>query len=209
MDHLAVLGGEVALMAGALREADPGTPVAACPGWTVRELAGHLTGIHRWVLAALDGQSPPPFDDTPTDGDLAGTYASAGEEMVETLRRLPADHPCWTFDSSQRSVSFWRRRQVHEIAVHRWDVAPYPLSDEVAEDGLDELVDFWVPRMVRTGRTTLPPGTLHLLTPGRSRQVGEGTPEQTVHGSPGDLLLSLWGRGRPLPGIWGETRLTP
>ncbi len=196
-------------MATALRDADPGAPVAACPGWTVRELAGHLTGIHRWVLAALDGQSPPPLDETPADGDLAETYAATGQELATTLRRLPPDHPCWTFDSGHRTASFWRRRQVHEIAVHRWDVAPYPLDDEVAEDGLDEVVDFWVPRMVRTGRTALPPGTLHLGTTGRSRSVGEGTPEETVHGSSGDVLLALWGRGPQLPGAWGRTRLTP
>ncbi|MCW2601516.1 MAG: hypothetical protein JWM02_3345 [Frankiales bacterium] len=209
MDHLTLLEGEVVAMVDALRAADPGAPVPSCPGWTVRELAGHITGIHRWVLAALSSQTPPPYDGTATDGDLAEVYAAAGEAMVAALRDLPPDHPCWTFDKGNQSASFWRRRQVHEVAVHRWDVAPYVLSDEIAEDGIDEALDLMLPRQLALGRLTLPPGRLHLVSPTRSWSLGEGAPEATLHGSASDLLLSLWGRGTPRPDPWRDAALTP
>lgn len=196
-------------MTSALLAADPAREVAACPGWTVRELAGHVTGVHRWALAALSSDTPPPYDETPTDGDLAEAYAAAGQALVARLRDLPPDHACWTFDKSNRSASFWRRRQVHELAVHRWDVAPYDLTEEVAEDGIDEVLDFMLPRQLHAGRSTLPPGTLHLAAPARSWSIGQGAPETTVNGSASDLLLSLWGRGKALPDPWQQAGLTP
>jgi uncharacterized protein (TIGR03083 family) len=208
MDHLALLAHEVDAMTEALRAADPAAPVEACPGWTMRDLAGHVTGVHRWVLAALSSDAPPPYDETPTDGDLVATYAAAANEMVSALTALPPGHACWTFDRGNRSASFWRRRQLHEIAVHRWDVQPYPLTDEVAVDGLDEVVDFLLPRQLAAGRTTLPDGALELRSPGRTWTLGEGT-TTVVEGPAGELLLSLWGRRTPLPGPWAETRLTP
>jgi uncharacterized protein (TIGR03083 family) len=207
VDHLAVLEGEVAAMTAALAAADPATPVEACPGWTVRELGGHITGVHRWVLAALDGDGPPPYDETP-QADPVAAYDAAAQSLVARLRELPTDHPCWTFDRSNPTASFWRRRQVHEVSVHLWDVAPYELTDAVAEDGIDEVLDFFLPRQVKAGRTTLPAGTLELRTPHRSWTVGEG-PATVVEGSASELLLALWGRGRRLPDPWAGAGLTP
>ena len=110
MDHLALLEGEVVAMTAALRAADPWAPVQACPGWTVRELAGHVTGVHRWALAALNSDTPPSYDEKPVDGDLAEGYAAAGQDLLAALTALPPDHPCWTFDKANQTASFWRRR---------------------------------------------------------------------------------------------------
>ena len=208
MDHLALLTAEVAGMTEALRDADLSAPVAACPGWTVRELGAHVTGVHRWARAALSSDAPPPYDESLPQGDLAEAYAAAAGDLLEALRSTPADQSCWTFDRGNRTASFWRRRQLHEIAVHRWDVRAYELTDEVAQDGIDEVVDFMLPRQVAAGRTTLPDGSLVLTSPGRTWTVGEGEPD-VVEGSAGELLLRLWGRGDPLPGAWATTRLTP
>jgi hypothetical protein len=102
-------------MAQALGEADLSASVTACPGWTVRELAGHLTGAHRWVLAALSSEVPPPLDATPDATDPVGAYAEAAAEMLSALSLLPPDRPCWTFDRTNRTTSFWRRRQLHSV----------------------------------------------------------------------------------------------
>jgi uncharacterized protein (TIGR03083 family) len=209
MDYIAALDSEVAAMAAALKAADPSAPVPACAGWTVRELAGHVTAVHRWALAALSRLTPPPYDESPTDGDLAAAYATAGQALVAGLRDVPADHPCWTFDQSNRTASFWPRRQLHEVAVHRWDVAPYTLSDQVAEDGIGEVLEFWLVRQVGLGRTTLPTSTLRLASADRTWDLGEGDPVQTVKGSASDLQLSLWGRGDLIPSPWREATLTP
>ena len=39
--------------AEAVRAADLDAPVAACPGWQVRDLVGHLGRIHRWATDIL------------------------------------------------------------------------------------------------------------------------------------------------------------
>lgn len=207
--HLDLLEREVAAMTAVLERADPATAVPGCPGWTARELAGHLIGVHRWVLAALDADAPPPFDDTPPDGDLAGSYAEPAGRMLSRLRELPPEHACWTLDRHNPTAAFWRRRQLHEISVHRWDLEPHAVSDLVGEDGVDEVVELMLPRQLGRGRAALPPGTLQLVSPGRTWRIGSGDPVSTVEGSAGELALALWGRGGLLPPEWRAAGLTP
>ena len=196
-------------MTEALRGADPEQGVDACPGWTVRDLAWHLIGVHRWARAALDSDGAPAYDESPIAGDFVETYRLAAQDLLEALRSRDGDSPAWTFDRTNRTASFWHRRQLHEIAVHRWDVEPYPFADDVAIDGIDEVLSFMLPRMQASGRATLAQGSLHLAAPTRSWTIGSGTPETTVESSPGELLLLLWGRAGSLPGAWSEAKLTP
>jgi uncharacterized protein (TIGR03083 family) len=193
MDHLALLEAEVAATAAALRAADPAAPVPACPGWAVQELTNHLTAVHRWVLLALRNEGSPPYDETvPATPD---DYADVAGAMVERLRELPADAPCWTFDRDNRTASFWRRRQLHEVCVHRWDVEQHDLEPAVAADGIDEVVGFFLPRQVALGRTTLPPGRLVLDAGDRSWTLTDGDgPSAVVSADAGTLDLLLWGR---------------
>ncbi len=193
-------------MGRAIAAADPDAPVAACPEWAVRDLVRHLIGVHRWALAALDSSAPPSYDESPIESDLGSAYVHASQALMVRLRELPADHPCWTFDKGNRTAAFWWRRQLHEVAVHRWDIDPYTLTDEVAADGIDEVVDFFAPRQVFLGRVTLPEGGLQLQTPGRVWTFGD-RPFHNLQGCASDLLLRLWGRGAPLPDGWAG--LTP
>lgn len=209
MDHLALLEGEVLAMAAAFGTTDPEQPVASCPDWRVRDLAAHLIGIHRWARAALDSDVPPPYGEPAVTGDLAQAYEVAASDLLEGLRQRSADAPAWTFDKGNRTAGFWRRRQLHEVGMHRWDLQPYRMDDAVAADGVDEVVSFFVPRLVGGGRTVLPEGTLHLAATERSWAIGTGTPGVHLSGSPEDLLLAVWGRGVPLPGPWAGVPLTP
>lgn len=195
-------------MAGVVRDADLAAPVPACPGWTVADVVAHLTGVHRWVLKALDSDGPPPYDEEPQD-DPAGAYERHATALVERLRALAPDTPAWTFDRHDQTAGFWRRRQLHEVSIHRWDVAPYRLSDEVAEDGVDEVLDFFLPRQIGTGRTTVPEGTLRLVSPERAWAFGDGRPVQTAQGTASDLALGLWRRVDLDLGPWGSATLTP
>ena len=207
MDHLALLTDEIIAMTAAFERAPQDQPVAACPGWTVREVTAHLCGVHRWAEAALSTTTAPPaYDESVTGGDLVETYSQVAQSMLNALQQVPTEHACWTFNRQDQTSGFWQRRQLHELSVHRWDVAPYDLSDEVATDGIDEVVDFFLPRQVRTGRTSLPEQQLVLASPGRSWRIGKG-PETIVEGSAGELLLRLWGRAEPLPAAWAS--LTP
>ena len=195
-------------MVGVLRDADLAAPVTACPGWTVADLVAHLSGVHRWVVRALDDDGPPPYDEDPQP-DPVGDYERQATAMVDKLRSLPADAPSWTFDKHDQTAGFWRRRQLHEIAVHRWDVQPYVLEPSVAEDGVDEVLDFFLPRQVGAGRTTVPDGTLRLITPERTWAFGDGRPVQTAQGTASDLCLGLWRRVEIDLGPWGLSKLTP
>lgn len=209
MDHLSLLSHEVAGMSAAIHANDPNQPIDGCPGWTMRELTGHVTGIHRWVLQALENRGAGSYDETPDETDLAEGYDTAANAMLDRLTELPADAPAWTFNRDDQTAGFWRRRQLHELAVHRWDAAPYEISDEVATEGIDEILDFFLPRAITKGLTVLPVATLNLVTPGRTWTLGDTGPETVLEGTPHAVLLTLYQRGSTLPGVWGQTRLTP
>jgi uncharacterized protein (TIGR03083 family) len=206
LDHLALLEVEVAAFAEALRTADLEAPVQACPGWTVRDVASHVTGIHEWVLLALDDNGPPSYDEA-AHPDPVAAYLDASGRMIARLRGMPADAPAWTFDRHDQTAGFWRRRQLHEVSMHRWDVEPFVVDPAVAEDGIDEVLDFFLPRQIAMGRKQLPEGTLRLISLEREWAFGDGRPVVTAHGTASDLLLGLWGRIPQDRQHWGQ--LTP
>jgi uncharacterized protein (TIGR03083 family) len=212
LDFLSLLHDEVGAMTQALASADPGAEVASCPGWTVRDLASHLIGVHTWVTATVGQPKPGAYAEEPVEGDaqqVADAYATAGQALLATLDQVPADTPSWSFDDTNHTAGYWHRRQLHEVSVHRWDVAPYAMQAPVAADGIDEAIDFFVPRMVARGQATLPPGTLRLVSPERSWTIGGGEPEVVAEGSAPDLLLSLWGRRDLIPSPWRDAKLMP
>lgn len=179
-------------MAAALRAADPARDVPSCPGWTVQDLTNHLTAVHRWVLGALRDEGSPPYDERPASPE---DYAAAGAQMVARLGELPLDAPCWTFDRDDRTAAFWRRRQLQEVSVHRWDVEQHEIDDTIAAAGVDEVVSFFLPRQLALGRTTVPEGGLVLVAPTRTWELLPGAePAARVVGSAADLNLLLWGR---------------
>lgn len=205
MDRIALLAGEVAAFAAGLRSADLGAPVASCPGWVVRDLVAHLTGVHRWATAALASTDAPSYDEV-ASADPASDYLVAGEELLAALRATDPGAPAWTFDKGNRTASFWQRRQLHEVAVHRFDLDGQVCSDEVALDGVDEVMTFFAPRQIALGRTELPGGALVVRSGDRTWALGSGA-AVVVEGSPSAVLLRLWGRGEPLPEGWAG--LTP
>src|SRR5689334_22422328 len=145
MDHLALLEGEVVAMAAALRAADLSAPVPACPGWTRQELANHMTAVHRWVRLALDDTGSPPYDESVVSSP--DEYERVATDLVGRLKELAPDAPCWTFNRDNQTTSFWRRRQLQEVSIHRWDADEHDLDAAIAADGVGEVVDFFLPRM--------------------------------------------------------------
>jgi uncharacterized protein (TIGR03083 family) len=193
VDHLALLEDEVAAMAAALRAADPARAVECCPGWAVQDLTNHISAVHRWVLGALLNEGSPPYDESvPSTAD---DYAVAARAMVERLRELPSDAPCWTFNKDDQTAGFWRRRQLQEVSIHRWDVDQHGIAPVVAADGVSEVLDFFLPRMISRGKATLPAGTLTLDDGAQTWTLAAGDgPTARVSGTTEDLNLALWGR---------------
>jgi uncharacterized protein (TIGR03083 family) len=221
---IAALRADGPALQGAVTETGPGAAVPSCPGWTVADLVEHLTVLLRWVRETAprgvtdkpaDRVTPVPRPDWPDalDGlhrELTGT--------IETLDALDPDLPAWTWPAQARKATFWQRRMAHEISVHRWDAEtaagrPTTIETKLAADGVNEVLDTWLPAGRRTGPSDLH-GVVHLTATDASyewfvRLRGAGValldtgtildtddhhPRAEASGTASDLLLTLMGR---------------
>lgn len=137
--------------ADAVRAADPSAAVAACPDWTVRDLAAHLGGVHRWAAdtvaarrqkLARRGVTDPPMPDV--EDELSAWLLTGAAQVAEAVRSVGEDTVVGGFGGPV-PVAFWARRQCHETLVHRGDAelaaGRVPWSDvapDVAADCVDE-----------------------------------------------------------------------
>ena len=83
-----------------LGSADLETPMPTYPGWSLAQLAEHLGGVHRWARAQLlagGAQVDEQAADAPLSDQqaLAAWFREGATALVETLRELPEDAPCW------------------------------------------------------------------------------------------------------------------
>jgi len=206
-DWLALLGVQTARFAAVVAEGDPEAQVVHCPGWSLRNLADHLGGVHQWAAYAVVAGSP---DLTPEPAGALGSaaladwYAGHARHLIDVLTARPAHAPAWAMDPGNRTAGFWQRRQVHESTLHLWDAelavgAPGPIDPLLAWDGVLEVVDVVYPRQVRLGRIDPLPGQLRLQAtdvPSRT-SLGEGEPIE-VEASAEVLLRLLWHRADPI-----------
>ena len=146
-----------------VRAADPGSSVPACPGWDVTQLVDHLGRVHLWAAhCAREGRQPDPYPRRDRDKPLADWYAGCASTIVTTLADLPPQHPSWSFSAlpHHQDAGFWRRRQLHETAVHHVDAlqamgalpadtagSTVPgLDPRSAADGVAEVFEVMAPR---------------------------------------------------------------
>ncbi|MCI2265695.1 maleylpyruvate isomerase family mycothiol-dependent enzyme [Sediminivirga luteola] len=203
-EALTAATGEFAGVLGTAGTAGLAAPVAACPGWTLRELAGHLGEVHGWAAHIVDGGDPrdnPVERPESRDAPALGTwYARQAENLLTALTEAGADRECWTM-APPRTTQFWWRRQVHETLVHLWDARtaldlPAPLDPQLAWDGVAEVAEVFYPRQLRRERLRPLPQSL-VLRPSDLRGdpvvLGEGDMIE-VTGPAGVLLLLLWHR---------------
>ncbi|WP_334173021.1 maleylpyruvate isomerase N-terminal domain-containing protein [Sinomonas sp.] len=212
------------------RISDWEAPVPACPRWTARRLVVHLGLIHAWAAAAIGADAAPAearFE--PGDAPLPTWYRARAGELVATLRACGPDARAWTL-WGEPVAAFWARRQGHETTVHTFDLAQslaagagepaaelWFVPEQVALDGIREIVEGFYPRQVRLGRSAGLPGVVHvevraddgeqlatLDVPVHGRPgEGPGAVLGTVAGTAAQLYLGLWGRA-PLPGAAPE-----
>ena len=156
LDHTECVDGlarELDQFGALLDSADPGAPVPTCPEWTVTDLAVHLGIIHRWVTDMVRVRTPERIPRVEAEyphpagpDDLAPWFRAGGRALVAMLSSCDADTPMWAWGPIH-SVHFWSRRQLHETAMHRIDLAlacgaAGELDREVAHDSILELLDF-------------------------------------------------------------------
>ncbi len=172
-------------MASTVASADPAAPVPSCPGWDVTALVDHLGRVHLWAEhCARTGEQPDPYPRRDRSVPLAQWYAASAHHLVSGLGALEPSHPSWSFSAEpgHQRAGFWRRRQVHETAVHHVDAlqavgrypgpsATTPHSEvpglelvEVA-DGVAELLEVMVPRSLVRRRDEPPEQVVPAVVP--------------------------------------------
>ena len=135
----------------AVRVAGHGAPVPSCPDWTVRDLADHLGGVHRWCTVTVGnpgtkltrrGPTAPPMPED--EGEVSLWLLAGAAALVQAIRDAGEDTLVGGF-GGEVPVSFWARRQCHETLVHRADAELAAgvalladLDPVVAADAVDE-----------------------------------------------------------------------
>lgn len=206
----------VALAAGPASATVPG-----CPGWTAHDVVAHLGQVHAWAALIVDTgrrHNRADLPGVPTGADLAGWYAAQIDQLMEALQATDPDRACWGHQPDHRVAGYWSRRQAHEAAMHRVDVdlavgLPPRYDAELAVDGVNEVLDVWLPapgsdppaepdRPLLLACTDRPERWLLVPEVGIFPQtLGPQVPEPqaasaavSISGSAQDLLLALWKR---------------
>ncbi|HEY7484289.1 MAG TPA: maleylpyruvate isomerase family mycothiol-dependent enzyme [Streptosporangiaceae bacterium] len=162
--YLAVLRAEAAHIAAFAAGRDLAAPVPACPGFTAGEVIRHLGSVYRRVTGWIRTQEPPEtWESAPPDGiDLVVWFrTAAGDLYAELADRSPED-PCVTWWPYDRTAQFWWRRMAHETVVHRTDIESAfgpigPIDQDVAADGVDEVLNLWLGYRLTSAPTPVGP----------------------------------------------------
>lgn len=198
-------------------DSDLSAEVPDCPGWRTRDLLVHTGRVYAAVTAVVVARATEPVRPSPdvlladdaTNDRALEWFVERRRAVEDALRDLDPSTAVWTW-SSDRTGAFYRRRMVHETAVHLADVQralglPTRIERDVCIDGIDEYFDVMVPRVI--GSKAIPSGSLHLHCtdgPGEWLAVpGDSTIQVTREhakgavawrGSAQSLLLAVWGR---------------
>lgn len=148
-DYVDHIKRDYALMVDAL--AGPVVPVPSCPEWSTHELAGHMGMVYLHQAFAVETGDRPHNEEhlVTVDGvddsiELLGIGYAA---IINALDPARAERTTWSWHHSDFSVDFWFRRMAHETVIHRCDAQiarglPTEIDEELAVDGVDEVLDF-------------------------------------------------------------------
>ena len=212
--YLAALARDGEEFADSCAAAGLSSPVASCPGWSVADLAWHLTEVHYfWRSIVSERRDTPQGVERllrPSDTDLLTGYRSGLVETLAVLTAVDWAQPNWTW-SADHTAGFVVRRMAQETAVHRWDAdlaatRRNPIEAKLASDGVDEFLTHMIGDVIADaapiqgsvhlhctdvpGEWTLRPtdGGGHSVT----REHSKG--DAAMRGTASDLLLVLWRR---------------
>lgn len=218
--HIAVLRRDGAELADVAQRAGLDAAVPTCPGWQIRDLLHHLSGVHRWAACHVATGRAMPFTAAEeaeffaivADDSLITWFRDGHRALVDTL--TAADETtasCWTFLPAPSPLAFWARRQAHETAIHRADaqsaIATVPRWDpDFAVDGIDELLNGFLAR--RPDRIVADPPvsialcatdsdaawTVAIDPAGHHVVAGQRAATLTLTGPACELYLLLWNR---------------
>ncbi len=218
-DYLHLLRTESARLSQ-VAETNLADPVPHVEGWTVQDVVGHTGWVFRYVTAviATDPDNPPSrsaIPEPPAGPEVIQWFADASEGVIKALEAADPNHICPSFVGPQ-PVSWWIRRMAHEVSMHRWDAfsasgSPNPIHESLAADGIDEVLEVFVPSRLEFGELGGNGETIHLhatdyeagewlLHLGANEITWERTHAKgdvAARGPASDLLLMMWSRIPP------------
>ncbi|MET9020801.1 maleylpyruvate isomerase family mycothiol-dependent enzyme [Actinopolymorpha sp. NPDC004070] len=175
-----------ARIAALVRDADPSTPVDACPGWTVEQLVAHLAGGLGDFLARR-------FDLAPGDDFGERTVRERrGQAVAESL----AEWERHRAEAGDLLASPMGGVLVAEVVSHEQDLRtalgrPGARTDPGVRVGLTRPLEQIDQRLRESGG---PAVRLMIDDEKEHRTIGEGEPVATLRVSAYDLLRTIGGR---------------
>lgn len=213
VDFLTALRRESSRVGQLSRTLPHDAPIPHLPGWAVHDVLAHLVGDYHWALQILTTRQRPAtgLQSVATTGPaLTDEWHRVTKDLLELLTFAKPDSPCPNFARIDETVGWWTRHQAHETVVHRWDLESAtgtftPISNDLAEDGIDELFPVYAERY---SPFALPCpvsfGSLRRRRVWTVAPAGDGTSvrmertdaitEPDIEASPSTLLLLLWNR---------------
>lgn len=219
LDHLHQLRVELAKLAD-VKASNLNAPIPHIDGWTVHSTIGHTGWVARWVTESLTSapDTPPSrssISEPPAGEQIIAWFDDASRNLVDTIESIDLDELCPTFLGPQPR-RWWLRRLSQEVAMHRWDAysafaSPAPIDARLAKDGIDEILEVFVPNRMQFDKLGGTGETLHLhatdiddgewmltLHPDKvAWEVGHAKGDAATRGPVSDLLLLLWSRLPP------------
>ena len=237
IDYISHLRHDSARFLELITKTQPDMAVPSCPDWTTADLAWHLAEVqYFWASIVSDLLASPedvPELARPADAQLPGLFATQSERLVEALQSHDPAAECWSWHDGGHTVGWVLRRQAHEALVHRVDAElaasqASPVADELAEDGIDEILRVMIDASVIPEWSQFVPDrrTAILRTDGGAawgmelgRFVGTSPNSGTTYDDPALRLLNILPQSPTVTvrssaanldlWLWGRTSLDP
>ncbi len=141
-----------AALADLTASADLTIGVPSCPGWRLADLVHHVGEVHDFWAHVISTRPAPPADydepERPADDELVAWLRGRTAALLDALDGADPADAAWSW-ADEQTVAFTLRRQTHEVIVHRGDAAlavgaTFEVDDDLASDGIDELVDVFL-----------------------------------------------------------------
>ncbi len=206
-------------------------PIPHIEDWTVGAVVGHTGWLARYGAAALASSpdNPPSrsaVPEPPAGPEVLEWFDEAQRELIDVVEQTDPQRMTPTFTGPQ-PASWWCRRLAHEASMHRWDAyaasgSPEPIDARLAQDGIDEVFEVFVPNRLNFEVLAGAGETMHLhatdiddgewmITYGPDAiewHHGHDKGDVAARGPVADLLLMLWGRLPPSRlELYGDSRL--
>src|SRR5947209_8895859 len=102
-EHVAAISEHAEAVRASAAKAGLDAATPTCPGWTVRDVVGHLGGVHRWAASFVEeARTDPPsgevvLETPPADPELLDWFRDGYEHLVKVLSAADDTVECWTF----------------------------------------------------------------------------------------------------------------